>query len=78
MTKFANALDREGRKVYLVADTSEQIDNHCKDHELTITSKPNYVDPVTVCNYFEWVGEGSRPAKWQIAKPPKRKSLVKN
>lgn len=78
MTKFANTLDKTGEKVYLVADTSEEIDNHCKDLELTIISRPNYVDPVMVCNYFEWVGEGSRPAQWQIAKPPKRRSLVNN
>ena len=72
MTEFANALDKSGEKVYLVADTYEEINNHCIDLELTIISRPNYVDPGTVCNYFEWVGKGSRPAKWQIAKPPKK------
>ena len=77
MTAFANAIDKLRGRHYLVANTYEEIEKHCSDLDLTITSRPNYVDSVMVCYYFIWVGEGSRPAKWKISKPPKKKTLLK-
>ena len=72
MTAFANAEDKNKERHYFVANNQQEIDKHCRELELTIIRRPEYVDPIMVSNYFIWVGEGPRPPQWKISRPPKR------
>jgi hypothetical protein len=69
MTAFANAKDKENSRIYLIADTEDQIESHCLEREYEIISKPKYVEPGMVCHHFEWVGDGPRPPIWTISRP---------
>ena len=64
---FAKAKDYLGNWHYLVAESEELIEEHCKNysprgmypHEsngLAIDQWINYVDPIQVCFFFTWVG----------------------
>jgi len=67
MTEFAKAIDKTKVRHYLVADTPEEIDAYCEEKNLEILTRPKYVDPITVCHHFIWVGKRPRPAQWKIA-----------
>ena len=69
---FAKAKDYLGNWHYLVAESEELIEKHCKNysargiypHEsngLAIDQWINYVDPIQVCFFFEWVGKRHNP-----------------
>ena len=83
---FAKAKDYLGNWHYLVAETEELIEKHCKTysprgmypHEsngLAIDQWINYVDPIQVCFFFEWVGKRHNP--FVVAKPFKYKGSTK-
>ena len=73
MAEFANAKDGDEVRKYLIADSIEEIDFHCKEKNYTIISRPEYVDPSMVCHHFTWVGKRPRPAIWNISKPYPKK-----
>jgi len=77
---FAKAKDYLGNWHYLAAENEEQIEKHCKEysprgmypHEsngLAIDQWINYVDPIQVCFFFEWVSKRNNP--FVVAKPHK-------
>ena len=63
--------DKENEKVYLVSDTQEDIDSHCKENDLEVLSLPEYVEPAMVAHHFIWVGKEKRPAILEISRPYK-------
>ena len=69
MTAYANAKDKENSRIYLIADTQEEIDGYCLERDFEIISRPKYVEPGMVCHHFEWVGDRPRPAIWNISRP---------
>ena len=69
MTAYANAKDKENSRIYLIADTEEEIDGYCLERDFEIISRPKYVAPGMVCHHFEWVGGRPRPAIWSISRP---------
>ena len=69
MTAYADAKDKDNIRIYLIADTEDEIDSFCLDRDYEIISRPKYVEPGMVCHHFEWVGSGPRPAIWEISRP---------
>ena len=69
MTTYANAKDKDNLRIYLVADTVNEIDEYCAERDYEILSRPKYVEPGMVCHHFEWVGNRSRPPIWTISRP---------
>ena len=62
MFYYCVSRDKENEKVYLVSDTQEDIDSHCKENDLEVLSLPEYVEPAMVAHHFIWVGKEKRPA----------------
>jgi hypothetical protein len=73
MTAYANAKDKDNSRIYLVADTTNEIDEYCAERDYEILSRPKYVEPGMVCHHFEWVGTRSRPPIWTISRPYSKK-----
>jgi len=75
---FAKAKDYLGNWHYLAADSEKAIEEHCEcysprgiypheSNKLAIDQWINYVDPIQVCFFFEWVGKRHNP--FVVAKP---------
>ena len=71
MFYYCVSRDKENEKVYLVSDTQEDIDSHCKENDLEALSLPEYVEPAMVAHHFIWVGKEKRPAILEISRPYK-------
>ena len=72
MFYYCVSRDKENEKVYLVSETQEEIDSHCKENDLEVLSLPEYVEPAMVAHHFIWGSEKEkRPAILEISRPYK-------
>ncbi len=57
MFSYCVSRDKENEKIYLVSSSQEDIDSHCKENDLEVLSRPDYVEPAMVAHHFIWVGK---------------------
>ena len=71
MFSYVVAKDQDNEKSYFVSYSLEEIDIHCKENNLEIIGRPNYVEPGMVAHHFIWVGKDKRPPVLEISRPYK-------